>query len=78
MEGGFTVARAAKRGLLTVSDDRGRILAEADATTPRVAWLVATAPVRHEDTLYARFGDWFAWLDLAVLAAAFVPRRRDR
>ena len=30
--------------------------------------LVATVPLRHDTTLYQSWGDWFAWLDLAVLA----------
>ncbi len=76
VESGFTVVRAAKQGLLTVSDDRGRILAEQDAATPRVASLIASAPVRHEDTVYARLGDWFAWLDVSALIAILVFRSR--
>jgi len=67
VESGFTIARAAKQGLLTVSDDRGRLLAQQDAATVRFASLLATAPVRHDDTLYARWGDWFAWLNIAGL-----------
>jgi apolipoprotein N-acyltransferase len=80
VESGFTIARAAKQGLLTVSDDRGRILAEADAATVRVAHLAAAAPVRHDDTLYARWGDWFAWLNLAGLLALLLSlaKRRKR
>jgi apolipoprotein N-acyltransferase len=65
VESGFTIVRASKQGLLTISDDRGRILAQQDAATVRFASLLATAPVRHEDTLYARWGDWFAWLNIA-------------
>jgi apolipoprotein N-acyltransferase len=80
VESGFTIARAAKQGLLTVSDDRGRILAQQDAATVPFASLVATAPVRHDDTLYTRFGDWFAWLNVAtlglLLAGAAIGRRR--
>jgi len=30
---------------------------------------VATVPVRHDSTLYQKWGDWFAWVDLAALAA---------
>src|SRR5208337_2107849 len=54
VESGFTIARAAKQGLLTVSDDRGRILAQQEAASVRFASLLATAPIRHDDTLYAR------------------------
>lgn len=71
VESGFTIARAAKQGLLTVSDDRGRILAQQDATTVPFASLIATAPIRHDNTLYARWGDWFAWLNIAGLIVFF-------
>jgi apolipoprotein N-acyltransferase len=56
VESGFAVVRAAKQGVLTVSDDRGRILAQQDAATVPFASLVATAPVRHDNTLYTRWG----------------------
>jgi apolipoprotein N-acyltransferase len=69
VESGFTIVRAAKQGILSVSDDRGRVLAEQDAATVHFASLVAMAPVRHDDTLYARWGDWFAWLNVAALIA---------
>ena len=66
VEQGFSLVRVAKNGLLTVSDGRGRVLAET-TTTPARAFttLLAIVPVRHEPTLYQRWGDWFAWLDLA-------------
>ncbi len=68
VESGFSIARAAKEGLLTVSDDRGRLLAErsSSASTP-FASVVTNVPVRNDATLYARLGDWFAWLNIAVL-----------
>lgn len=66
---GPSAARAAKQGLLTVSDDRGRILAQQDAAIVRFASLIVKAPVHHDDTLYMRWGDWFAWLNVAGLAA---------
>ncbi len=68
MEEGFTVARSAKQGLLTISDNRGRILAEkrSDDATP-FASLVVVVPVYRTTTIYSRLGDWFAWMILAVL-----------
>ncbi|HMD69928.1 MAG TPA: nitrilase-related carbon-nitrogen hydrolase [Bryobacteraceae bacterium] len=77
VESGFTIVRAAKQGLLTVSDGRGRILAQQDAATVPFASLLATAPIRHDNTLYVRWGDWFAWLNIAgliVLLFGRVPR----
>jgi apolipoprotein N-acyltransferase len=78
VESGFTIVRAAKQGVLTVSDDRGRILAQQDAATVPFASLVATAPIRHDSTLYVRWGDWFAWLNAAGLVALLFSRARKR
>jgi apolipoprotein N-acyltransferase len=70
VEDGFSMVRSAKQGFLTVSDDRGRVLAE-DSTSPETSFttMLASVPVRHDPTLYQLWGDWFAWLDLALLAA---------
>lgn len=68
VESGFSLARAAKQGLLTLSDDRGRVLAQQRTGGEDFSTLLGSVPVRHDDTLYARWGDWFAWLMLAVLA----------
>ena len=68
VESGFTIVRDAKVGLLTVSDDRGRILAEAPTHSDgSMVSMIATVPVRHDATLYQLWGDWFAWIDLAGL-----------
>jgi apolipoprotein N-acyltransferase len=78
VESGFTIVRAAKQGMLTVSDDRGRILAQQDSSTVPFASLVATAPVSHDNTLYVRWGDWFAWLNTAGLVTLLVSRSRKQ
>jgi apolipoprotein N-acyltransferase len=69
VEDGFTTVRNAKHGLLTASDDRGRIIAE-QSTRPdgTLTTMLVTVPVRHDSTLYQKWGDWFAWIDLAALA----------
>jgi apolipoprotein N-acyltransferase len=67
VESGFAIARIAKQGQLTVSDDRGRVLGEESSSSAPFSLLVVTAPVRHDDTLYARFGDYFAWANIAGL-----------
>lgn len=67
VESGFAIARTARSGRLTLSDDRGRVLAEA-SSEKHDAELVAELPLRETYTLYARWGNWFAWLDLAGLA----------
>ncbi|HEX7835997.1 MAG TPA: nitrilase-related carbon-nitrogen hydrolase [Kofleriaceae bacterium] len=78
VESGFGVVRAAKQGYLTVSDDRGRILAETASDAAPFATLLVEVPTTHAPTLYLRLGDWFAWLALAGLAAALVQLARLR
>jgi apolipoprotein N-acyltransferase len=68
VEDGFSIARAAKQGFLTVSDDRGRILAETRSNSAPLATLVADVPAGHEKTIYSRLGDWFACVALVTLA----------
>ena len=78
VESGFAVARSAHAGRLTLSDDRGRVVAEASSEAGD-AELVGDLPLRETHTFYAQWGDWFAWLDLIALAAclvlAFVPHK---
>ena len=81
VESGFSIARAAKQGMLSVSDSRGRILAEqtsaagpGSATAP-FSILVASVPVWHQTTFYARTGNWFAWLDLILAAGLLVSAK---
>jgi len=73
VESGFAMVRAAKQGYLTVSDDRGRIIAETSSDAAPFATLLATVPAAHETTLYLLLGDWFAWLLLALLAFTLLP-----
>ena len=67
VESGFSIVRAAKDGLLTVSDSRGQILVQRSSASAPFASAVAAVPVRNIATLYSRFGDWFAWLNIALL-----------
>jgi apolipoprotein N-acyltransferase len=78
VESGFSVARAAKEGLLSVSDDRGRVIAERSSAAVPMSTLVADVPVRHDDTLYLELGDWFAWLNLIVALAITIGLVADR
>jgi apolipoprotein N-acyltransferase len=70
VEDGFGIARAARGGYLTVSDNRGRILAETRSDSAPFATLIADVPAVHDNTLYLRFGNWFAWLTLGILVFA--------
>ena len=78
VEDGFTMVRDAKNGLLSASDDRGRILAEEPTRSDGTFITMLTqVPLRHDSTLYGRWGDWFAWLDLVALAP-LIASWRDR
>ncbi len=80
VEGGFAVARVARDGLLTLSDDRGRVLAQASSIgRAATATLLGDVPLRETRTPYRRWGDAFGWLCLvaaAALAASLPSRRR--
>jgi apolipoprotein N-acyltransferase len=69
VENGFALARSARNGLLTLSDNRGRILAETETVPERFVSITGKVNVSREQTFYARTGDWFAWLCVAVFVA---------
>lgn len=79
VENGYSIVRSSKVGLLTVSDDRGRILAETSAApnTPFTTML-ATVPVRHDQTLYDVLGDWFGQLNLVLLCGLLISYLAQR
>src|SRR5436309_14868817 len=66
VENGFGLARSARKGLLTLTDNRGRILAEAATVPGRFVSITGKVNVSREETFYTRAGDWFAWLCVAV------------
>ncbi|MBB5961539.1 nitrilase-related carbon-nitrogen hydrolase [Planomonospora venezuelensis] len=69
VENGFAVARSAADGALTVSDPYGRVLAEGEARGRSIVTVTAAVPVSGTGTLYTSWGDWSAWLCLALAAA---------
>ena len=62
VEGGYAIAHAAKFGFLTVTDDRGRILGEVRTKPGGFASLLVEVPVRHDRTVFDRWGTWFVWV----------------
>jgi len=72
VEGGFSIARAAKNGYLTVSDDRGRVVAETRSDSAPFATLLADVPVGNDHTLFRRWGNWFAWVAVGTLGLVLV------
>jgi apolipoprotein N-acyltransferase len=78
VESGFSIARAAKRGYLTVSDNRGRVIAESRSDSASFVTLLADVPEVHAKTFYIFAGDWFAWAALATLTATLIQGWRTR
>lgn len=75
VENGFALARSARNGLLTLSDNRGRILAEIETAPDRFVSITGKVNVSREQTFYARTGDWFAWLCVAVFVSLLAFQR---
>jgi apolipoprotein N-acyltransferase len=75
IENGYTIVRASREGLLTVSDPYGRILAETSSSEmPGRSLLVTIAVAAQVPTLYTRIGNVFGWLCVAA-AAVFLSLR---
>jgi len=68
VEGGFSIARAAKNGYLMVADSRGRVIGRARSDSAPFATLIADVPVGHETTLFQLWRDWFAWVAVVLFA----------
>jgi apolipoprotein N-acyltransferase len=69
VEGGFSVARSARIGYLTLSDPAGRLVAHR-RSDPVVAMVTVPLPApRTDPTVYARTGDLFGWLCVAAAIA---------
>ena len=76
VENGFSIVRAPRHGILTITDDRGRVLGERATNSAPFATLVAAIAVTHHSTLYSKWGDWFAWLCIVIFLVALVLSRR--
>lgn len=72
VEDGFSIVRSAKNGYLTVSDSRGRILAERRSDAAPFSTLIADVPVEHRGTPYLLLGDWFPWLAMGLVIFALL------
>jgi apolipoprotein N-acyltransferase len=72
VENGYAIAHTAKNGFLTVTDDRGRILGEVRSGGASFGTLLVDVPVRHEDTIFSRYGAWFPWVAVLLLLWAGV------
>ncbi len=80
VENGYVVARAARNGLLSVSDAYGRMLAQTRSKPMPGASLVVTATVGPRvPTIYTRIGDalgWFCVAGMVVLIPLSLMQKR--
>lgn len=81
VENGFSLARAAKLGLLTLSDAHGRVIAGRASAPLGMVTLVGDLPRGPGGTFYTKIGDIFAWASIAVslgllALAIYRPARR--
>jgi apolipoprotein N-acyltransferase len=74
VESGFSIARSPKQGVLTVSDDRGRVIAQQASNTAPFVTVIASVPVHNDPTFYARHGDWFAWANAGLFVVLMLSR----
>lgn len=81
IENGVTLVRPTSHGISEIVGPDGRLLASRNFYRDTAPVLLADVPTRGLRTLYARIGDWFAWLclaGLAVLCALAVRLQQDR
>lgn len=80
VENGFAIVRATHRGLLTVSDAQGRLIARRPVSASGMSMVIATVPLGPGPTLYTRIGDVFAGLmvivTMAIAILAILHRKR--
>lgn len=69
VENGFSIARVAAQGNLTLSDGYGRVVAERSSSSEPDVLLVAELGAGPGATFYTRWGDWFGWVCVLLLAA---------
>jgi apolipoprotein N-acyltransferase len=78
VENGFAIVRSARQGRLTISDPLGRVLYEASSENGQPASLYGSLQPVPLTTLYSRWGDWFAWINLAGAFCCLLLIKRRR
>ncbi|MEO6357046.1 MAG: hypothetical protein ABIU77_11455, partial [Ferruginibacter sp.] len=70
VENGFSEVRTARLGRLSISDFCGRVTAEANSSNGKKTSLIGEVISGNKNTIYTRFGDWFAIV--ITVAAVFL------
>ena len=76
VENGIPMARDGSQGLLTLSDQYGRVVSQVAAPSDAVATLTGELRPGIAGTLYTRWGDWFGWLCCLFTLAGLISLRR--
>ncbi len=66
LENGFSVVRMTNEGTSMAIDGSGRVLARQEFFETADRIMVADVPTRRLPTVYALFGEWFAWTGMAL------------
>jgi apolipoprotein N-acyltransferase len=80
-ENGVAIAWSGRQTSLMLSDGYGRVLASRATGSDPSAFttVIGDVPLGPGGTLYTRFGDWFAWLCLALtIAGLIIARKKPR
>ncbi len=78
VESGFSVARAARQGVLSLTDRYGRVVAEAATQGAAMVTVRGRLPAAAGTTVYDRVGDLFGWVCVAVAFLALAWQGRAR
>jgi apolipoprotein N-acyltransferase len=70
------MASDGSQGLLTLSDQYGRVVSQVAAPSDAVATLTGELRPGIAGTLYTRWGDWFGWLCCLFTLAGLISLRR--
>lgn len=77
VENGQAIVWSDRTGTLMIADGHGRVLADAHTGGPGpFTTIIADLPTGPGATPYTHFGDWFAWLSLAVALGGLVTTLR--
>ncbi|PSL29016.1 nitrilase-related carbon-nitrogen hydrolase [Chitinophaga ginsengisoli] len=78
VEGGYSMARNARQGRLTINDYRGKVLFEAHSDEGAPVRLVATVVPQYYKTVYSVLGDWFGMLNVVAAVVLMIVLIRSR
>jgi len=68
ISGGFSLARSAYFGFLSLTDPRGRVIAWEPTQIEEETYAIGEVPVGGGRTVYAYLGNWFVWLNCLGVA----------